>query len=150
MSHIIVIVGSHAAGKTTLGMNLSRTLDATFLDFDTLAGPVIDAILTDSGHQAGHYDVPIARRYEHAGYAALERTAAVNHALGRNVVIAAPYEDRRHKDWYSKLVLSLGAEPLVVWLNIDGVDAPASPHVNLDARLTAAAQEQIVLSFEEQ
>lgn len=148
MSHIIVIVGSHSAGKTTLGLNLARTLDATFLDLDVTAGPLLDAILVDSGHKAGQYDTPIARRYRHAGYAAMERLAVLNHSIGHNVVIAAPYEDRHQHDWYHKLVLRLGVEPSIVWLNIDGVDEPVGPHINVDASLSAAEQEQLILGID--
>ncbi len=90
-STVHVVAGPAGSGKSTLGRALASSTDAVLLDQDVLTNPLMAelAALLGAGENLDHPALrgPVRR----ARYDCLIDVAVENSALGRNVVMVAPF-----------------------------------------------------------
>jgi predicted kinase len=116
-----VVTGPPASGKSTLAGVLARHLGAVMLDQDVVTGPltaVVAGLLgTDDLDSA-----ELADATRHARYETLLAIAADNLALGRPVVLVAPFTDERRRPVaWRQLAARLGGaggRAVLVWLRL--------------------------------
>lgn len=157
-TRVLVVAGPPGSGKSTLGEAVAAGFGWCLLDLDTLTEPLLDQLAAGGVFGGRHWnDRGLRGVVRPARYAAL--CAAI--AAQRSPVVAvAPWtlELRGGEEW-DRLVAAGGGEPRVVWLRaapevlrerrvgrgldrdahaVVDVDAPAVPHLALDARLPVA------------
>ncbi len=130
---VVVVAGFAGVGKSRLAGHLARSLDAVLLDKDTLSNAFVSALLAAVGgdpddRHSGLY-LSEARPLE---YGQMEAVAFDNIALGRNVVLCAPFTAEVNSlDWYPQARArfeAAGASLHVVWIGCD-------PDTNLERLL---------------
>ncbi len=160
----IVVTGAAGSGKSTLGLELARSLGAAFLDLDSLTNPLLEGLGTEFAGDAHWNDPALRPVVRPARYAALRAAVADQVAVGTDAVLVAPFtaELSGGVEW-QQLVEAAGGAPVVVWLRaspellaerrrIRSADrdahvvdppadsAPAVPHIAVDASLTTGQQ----------
>jgi predicted kinase len=93
MTFALVVVGAAGSGKSTVALEIARRSGATYLNKDSLAGPLVEVVMRAQGQP------PEAREGNRfyldsvmpAEYAAILSVAADNLRLGLSVVIDAPF-----------------------------------------------------------
>jgi sugar-phosphatase len=166
----VVVAGAAGTGKSTLGRALAHRIGAALLDLDDLTNPLLDACWPDDrGHWNDDAHRPVVRP---ARYAVLRSAAAAQVAADVDVVLVAPFtaELRGGEEWSELLAAVAPVAPVVAWLVADvdvlaarlrdraeprdagrtlaPVEAPAVPHLQLDAeRPTADLVEAILLGM---
>jgi sugar-phosphatase len=161
---IVVVAGAAGSGKSTLGLELARSLGAALLDLDTLTNPVLEGLGSALADGAHWNDAGLRVLVRPARYAALRATLADQVRAGGSAVLVAPFtaELLGGEEW-QQLVEAAGTTPQVVWLRASPellaerrrirsadrdahvVDPPAEhtplvPHLRVDASLPTAEQ----------
>ncbi|MFB2598098.1 HAD-IA family hydrolase [Herbiconiux sp. P17] len=167
---IVVVAGAAGSGKSTLGLELARSLGAALLDLDTLTNPVLEGLGAVLAGGAHWNDAALRALVRPARYAALRATLADQVRAGGDAVLVAPFtaELLGGAEW-QQLVQAAGSAPQVVWLRASPellaerrrirsadrdahvVDPPADhaplvPHLSVDASLPTAEQLASVLA----
>ena len=162
------MAGAAGAGKSTLGRALARELRAVLLDLDTVTNAVLDGAAAPL-LEGRHWNDPDLRdTVRPARYRALREVAVDQRDSGLPVILVAPFtsELQGGAEW-DALCAAVDAQPLVVWIAAEpalltarraeraadrdahalpaSVDAPAVPHVRVDASLSTAQQVTRVL-----
>jgi len=160
----IVVTGAAGSGKSTLGLELARSLGAAFLDLDTLTNPLLEGLGAEFAGGAHWNDPALRPVVRPARYAALRAAVADQVAVGLDAVLVAPFtaELTGGAEW-EQLVEAAGEAPVVVWLRatpellaerrrIRSADrdahvvdppadsAPVVPHLVVDASLSTTQQ----------
>ena len=161
-----VVAGRAGVGKSTLGRALAARTGAVLLDLDTVTNGLLDGVFPSTG-LPGHWNDDRYRGWVRpARYAALLDVAAEQVALGRDVVLVAPFsaELAGGPEWDALRDRLGSALVLAVWLHApqevlsrrvlergelrDSALAeqreavtPVVPHLALDA--TTATEEQV-------
>ncbi|NQX33197.1 HAD-IA family hydrolase [Herbiconiux sp. VKM Ac-2851] len=161
---IIVVAGAAGSGKSTLGLELARSLGAALLDLDSLTNPVLEGLGQELSAGAHWNDPALRPVVRPARYAALRAALADQVRAGVDAVLIAPFtaELAGGPEW-QQLVEAAGGPPEVVWLraspallaerrglraaarDVHVVDPPADaepqvPHLVVDASLSTAQQ----------
>jgi sugar-phosphatase len=164
---IIVVAGPAGSGKSTLGIQLARSLRLPCLDLDTMTNPVLEGIAASL--QMHWNDARLRDVVRPARYRALRNTLADQVAAGMGAVVVAPFtaELRGGPEW-DELVAAAAGAPFVVWVHaapellaerraargadrdahiVDGSadTVPAVAHLRVDAALPTAQQLDQVL-----
>ncbi|WP_382306712.1 HAD-IA family hydrolase [Herbiconiux sp. UC225_62] len=167
---IVVVAGAAGSGKSTLGLELARSLGAALLDLDTLTNPLLEGLGAELAGGAHWNDPALRRLVRPARYAALLAALADQVRAGGSAVLVAPFtaELLGGAEW-EQLVEAAGSVPAVLWLvaspellaerrrlrsadrDAHVVDppadhAPAVPHLGVDASLPTAEQLADVLA----
>ena len=93
MTFALVVVGAAGSGKSTVALEVARRSGATYLDKDSLAGPLVEAAMRarsqpPEGRESNRF---YRESVMPAEYAAILSVAADNLRLGLSVVIDAPF-----------------------------------------------------------
>ena len=93
MPFALAVVGAAGSGKTTVALEIARRSGATYLDKDSLAGPLVEAAMEAQGESREERESNrfYRERVMPAEYAALFSVASDNLRLGLSVVIDAPF-----------------------------------------------------------
>ena len=93
MPFALAVVGAAGSGKTTVALEIARRSGATYLDKDSLAGPLVEAAMEAQGQSREERESNrfYRERVMPAEYAALFSVASDNLRLGLSVVIDAPF-----------------------------------------------------------
>ncbi len=107
----VVVSGPAGSGKTTFATSLASETGFVLLDLDDVTGPLTAAALALAGAEPYALDGDSAgARLREARYACLLGTAAANLAVGRRVVVVAPFtRERASVEAWEGVVGSLGA-----------------------------------------
>jgi predicted kinase len=93
MTFALAVVGAAGSGKSTVALEVARRSGATYLDKDSVAGPLVEAAMRAQGQPPEGRESN--RFYREsvmpAEYAAILSVAADNLRLGLSVVIDAPF-----------------------------------------------------------
>lgn len=118
----VLVSGSVASGKSTLGAALAVRLGAALLDQDVLTGPLTSVV----GSLVGSDDLDdpaLAAPTRAARYESLLATAVDNLRVGRPVVAVAPFTaERADPEAWARVrdrLVAAGGSPLLVWLRIE-------------------------------
>lgn len=138
-SEAIIVCGVPASGKTTFAQDLSRHLNWTYLDLDTLTNPLFE-------YMGGEFlvDVPTAHPPARASvndirYTCLLDTTRENLGLGNSVVVVAPFtSERTFPAAWERLIERLAVPPSRV--HLAWMDTPPAEVVNR-MRLRGAARD---------
>jgi predicted kinase len=139
----LVVTGPPASGKSTLGGILARHLGAVLLDQDVVTRPltaVVAGLLgTDDLDSAD-----LAGATREARYETLLAIAADNLALGRPVVLVAPFTDERRRPvaWQrlADRLTDAGGHAVLVWLRL------SAEQLLVRMRERAAARDRVKLA----
>lgn len=93
MTFALAVVGAAGSGKSTIALEIARRTDATYLDKDSLAGPLVEAAMHARGESLEERESNLFYRNQlmPAEYAGLFAVAGDNLRLGRSVVVDAPF-----------------------------------------------------------
>ncbi|MHB1782065.1 MAG: AAA family ATPase [Acidimicrobiales bacterium] len=107
----VVVSGPAGSGKTTFATSLASEIGFVLLDLDDVTGPLTAAALALAGAEPDALDGDSAGAgLREARYACLLGTAAANLAVGRGVVVVAPFtRERASIDAWEGVVDALGA-----------------------------------------
>ncbi|MEP7085670.1 MAG: AAA family ATPase [Betaproteobacteria bacterium] len=137
---LILVAGGPGAGKTALGRALARRIaSAVLLDKDVLCGAWVDAMLERLNEGQVDRDSRVywnlVRPLE---YSALLDAALDNLALGKTVIVVAPFgPELRDDQWLRSLQQStdeLRASLRVLWIETDAAVAKARMSERHDTR----------------
>ncbi|SDZ17081.1 HAD-IA family hydrolase [Herbiconiux ginsengi] len=167
---IVVVAGAAGSGKSTLGLELARSLGAALLDLDTLTNPLLEGLGAELAGGAHWNDPALRGLVRPARYAALRAALADQVRAGGSAVLVAPFtaELLGGPEW-EQLIEAAGSAPVVVWLvaspellaerrrlrsadrDSHVVDPPAGhapvvPHLGVDASRPTAEQLADVLA----
>jgi predicted kinase len=139
----LVVTGPPASGKSTLAGALARHLGAVLLDLDVVTQPltavVAELLGTDNLDSAELTDAT-----RHARYETLLAIASDNLAVGRPVVLVAPFTDERRRPvaWQrlADRLTDAGGHAVLVWLRL------SSEQLLVRMRERAAARDQAKLA----
>jgi predicted kinase len=170
---VFVVAGAAGTGKTTLGRALAQACGAALLDLDAMTNPLLGQICLLAGIPLD-FDHPALRDpIRHARYRCVLDTALENIAVGRPVVLVAPFtteiSDRGAWDdafadfeptalnliWVA-VPLDLARErrrsrgqPQDLAANLDGASAPVTrpvvPHLAVDGAATTMQEVSRIL-----
>ncbi len=133
----ILLTGSPASGKSTLGLALARELDAFLVDLDTATAPML-AVVSSLVDVHDLDDGRLAALTRDARYETVVALAEENLRTGRPAVLVAPFtKERRDPQARADLdrrLRAAGGSPVLVWVAV-------SPETVL-ARLTARGAER--------
>jgi sugar-phosphatase len=131
---IVVVAGAAGSGKSTLGLELARSLGAALLDLDTLTNPLLEGLGAQLAGGAHWNDPALRGLVRPARYAALRAALADQVRAGGSAVLVAPFtaELLGGPEW-EQLVEAAGSAPQVVWL-------VASPELLADRRRLRSAR----------
>lgn len=124
-SPAVLMTGAPASGKSTTARALAGALGAAVLDQDSLTNPLVDVVAGMIGAQ-DYADRRLAALVRQARYECVHRAAADCLAVGRPVVLVAPYTSERRSTaaWHAvrERLTAAGGEAVMVWLRIDGAE----------------------------
>ena len=170
----VLLSGAPGTGKSTLGTALAPRLGAALLDLDVATGP-LTTVVSELIGATDLSDPRIAGLTRTPRYETLFALAEDNLRAGMPVVLVAPFTTERTADGWSGVARRLSA-PVLVWLHLpdaelvarlqrrnaardsaktaeppaylDAIDrnAPAAPHLALDATRPAADLVETVLA----
>ena len=90
-THVLIVAGPAASGKTTFATRLASRLSYSFFDLDQVTGPLVEQCLSLLGQPLHALDEDLGQVLRAARYEALLSAATANISLGRHAVIAAPF-----------------------------------------------------------
>lgn len=127
----VVVSGAAGSGKTTFASSFAREVGFALFDLDDVCGPLTASALELAGLGAGKPDGDsLVADLREARYRCLLGTAASNLAVGRDVVVVAPFtRERASVDRWADLVEVLGANQVggpTVRVKLCHVDCPPS------------------------
>ena len=95
----LAVVGAAGSGKSTIALESARRTAATYLDKDSLAGPLVEAVMAAQGHSSEERESNAfyRERLMPAEYEAIFAVARDNLQLGRSIVIDAPFAAYLHQ-----------------------------------------------------
>lgn len=167
---IVVVAGPAGSGKTTLGLELARTLGLPLLDLDTITNPLLDSLVPSMLAGTHWNDASLRDTVRPARYAALLATISDQRFTNVGGVVVAPFtkELEGGAEWRA-LVEASGEVPKVIWLKtspellaerrarrsadrdtyiIDSAAGPpVVPHLAVDAALATSQQLSTVKLF---
>lgn len=91
MPSVFVVAGAAGTGKTTLGRALADACGAALLDQDAMTNPLMDAIIQLAGITYDFDHSALKGSIRQARYRCVLDTALENIAVGRPVVLVAPF-----------------------------------------------------------
>ena len=118
----VLVAGSPASGKSTVGASLARTLGATLIDQDAATGPLVNVI--GSLVNVDDIDDPRLATLTRADrYETITHLAEDNLRIGNTVLLVAPFtEERKSLHAWEQLVDRLhraaGGTVTMVWLHL--------------------------------
>jgi predicted kinase len=114
----VLIGGPPATGKSTLAMALAPRLQAAVLDLDVATGPLTRVVSELTG-LPDLDDPALAGLTREARYETLLALAAANVAVGRPVVLVAPFTlERSRVSAWAATVRRIPAQATMVWLSL--------------------------------
>jgi predicted kinase len=118
----VLVTGSPATGKSTLGAALAHELGAALIDQDIATGALVDVIASLVG--VDDLDDPqLAALTRTPRYETLIRLAETNLKVGVAVVLVAPFSQERRDlpAWQGieRRLRDAGGLPILVWLHLE-------------------------------
>ena len=90
MKRIIFLTGEPGVGKTTIGKEIAKKINAFFLDKDTLCDPFANLLASQNGEDSKHSELYI-NTVRDIEYSIIEDVIKENIDFVSNIVIVAPY-----------------------------------------------------------
>lgn len=112
-SNVMIVAGPAASGKTTFATQLASRLSYCLFDLDQVTGPLVKQCLALLGQPAHALDEELGQSLRTARYESLLSAASANVALGRDVVIAAPFSREIHSADSWRDMVARWSPPLV-------------------------------------